>query len=466
MGTFGSEAAATRSLARYVSDTRYSDLPQRVRHEALRAFVNFVGCAIGGSTHPVVSTLERTLCAFSGQPEASIIGRRVKYDLLLGCLLNAASASAHAFDDTHSEAMVHPSGVIAPSILGIAERDHLSGSDFIHAFALGVEVTCRLSKAISVAPARAGLAWIQTGITGCVGAALAAGKLLNLTPAQLECAIGIAIAQAAGVRVVHGSMCTSFIPANAAQSGLRAALLAAQGFTSSPAALEGRFGFFEAFAEQIHLPSLIDDLGNRFEILGNTYKPFPCGVVIHPIIECCLRLKSDHQLDPLLIDEVIVRMNPAAMAITDRPNPRDSLEAQVSFQHWTAVALASGAARLQEASPGSIESPANADLRKRVRGVADPQITADGAEVRIAIRGGDILRQSVTHYVGSAARPMSDADLERKFYDQAENILSAPKAEKLLAACWGIGELEHIGEIGQLSFPVNSFVGDGAVPSA
>ena len=172
-----------------------------------------------------------------------------------------------------------------------------SGADFLLAFALGIEMTCRLSKAISVPPAKGTVAWSQTGITAGIGAAVAAAKLLKLDATRLQYAIGIALSQAAGFRVMHATMVSSLMPAQGAQTGLRAAVLAERGFTASPAALEGRYGFLEVFAETPHVPSLADGLGERFEILRNTYKPYPCGIVIHPIIDACLQLRREHAID-------------------------------------------------------------------------------------------------------------------------------------------------------------------------
>lgn len=287
---FASTAGAVTSpITDYILAARWTDLPDNVRRETLRSFVNILGCTIGGARHEVVALADSALTEFAGAPQATVIGRGHKADALHACLINCLSSSIYAYDDTHAEAVVHPSGPVATAALALAERRQVNGADFLLACMLGIEFTCRLSKAISVAPAKGTVAWSQTGITAGIGAAVAAAKLLNLDAPRLQNAIGIALSQAAGFRVMHATMVSSLMPAQGAQTGLRAALLAERGFTASPVALEGTYGFLEVFAQQPHVASLADDLGERFEILRNTYKPYPCGIVIHPIIDACLQ---------------------------------------------------------------------------------------------------------------------------------------------------------------------------------
>ena len=319
-----------------------------MRREALRSFVNIMGCTIGGARHEVVDLADRTLGVYAGAPHATVIGRGHKADALHACLINCLASSIYSYDDTHAEAVVHPAGPVATAALALAEQRPTSGADFLLALALGIEMTCRLSKAISVPPAKGPVAWSQTGITAGIGAAVAAAKLLKLDATRLQYAIGIALSQAAGFRVMHATMVSSLMPAQGAQTGLRAAVLAERGFTASLAALEGRYGFLEVFADTPDVAALADGLGERFEILRNTYKPYPCGIVIHPIIDACLQLRREHAIEPASIDAVRIKASPGAMALCDRRNPQNELQAHVSLYHWTAATLIHGVARIQQ----------------------------------------------------------------------------------------------------------------------
>src|SRR5262245_53981248 len=325
-----------RRIADHIATARPDDLPEPVRREALRSFVNIVGCTLGGARHDVIGLADDVLSEFSGPPQATLVGRARRADVLHAALINCFGSSIHAFDDTHEQAVVHSSGPVAAASLAVSERKQVSGAEFLLAFCLGVEAVCRLSKAISVPPAKGVFAWSQTGITAGVGAAVAAGKLLDLDPGRMRNAIGIALSQAAGFRGMFGSMCSSFMTAHGAQTGLRAAILAEKGFTSSEAALEGPYGYLDVFAEQPNPVVLVEGLGTHFEISRNTYKPYPCGVVIHPIIDACLELRQTHSMDAADIAAVSVRAAPSALALTDRPHPKNALEARVSLQHWVA----------------------------------------------------------------------------------------------------------------------------------
>jgi len=435
------------SVADYIVAARPDDLPEPVRREALRSLVNIVGCMLGGASHDVIGLADDVLSEFSGPPQATLLGRARRADVLHAALINCFGSSIHAFDDTHEQAVVHPSGPVAGAILAISERKRIAGPQFLLAFALGVETVCRLSKAISVPPAKGVFAWSQTGITAGVGAAVAAGKLLDLDPSRMRHAIGIALSQAAGFRGMFGSMCSSFMTAHGAESGLRAAILAEKGFTSSDAALEGPRGYLDVFAEHPNPQALTEGLGTRFEILRNTYKPYPCGVVIHPIIDACLELRRAHAMDPADIAAVSVRVGPKALALTDRRHPKNNLEARVSLQHWVAVAFIRGTARIEDMATSVVVDPTIARFQDRVETVADDAIATDAAEVTVRRQDGRSLVSRVEHCVGSASRPMSDSDLEQKFTGLAEAVIGPARTREVLEMSWGVERLPDVGAL-------------------
>jgi 2-methylcitrate dehydratase PrpD len=437
-----------RRVADYIVAARPDDLPEPVRREALRSFVNIVGCMLGGAGHEVVGLADDVLSEFSGPPQATLLGRARKADVLHAALINCFSSSIHAFDDTHEQAVVHPSGPVAAAILAMSERKRIAGSQFLLAFALGVEAICRLSKAISVSPAKGVFAWSQTGITAGIGSAVAAGKLLDLDASRMRHAIGIALSQAAGFRAMFGSMCSSFMTAHGAQTGLRAAILAERGFTSSEAALEGPYGFLDVFAERSDLEALAEGLGTRFEILRNTYKAYPCGAVIHPIIDACLELRRTYLMDPADIAAVSVRVAPMALALTDRRHPKNGLEARVSLHHWVAISFIRGTARIEDMdTDGAVLEPTIARFQDRVETVGDDAIAPDGAEVTVRLQDGRSLVGRVEHCVGSASRPMTDSELEQKFTGLAEGVIGPLRTREVLEMSWGVEGLPDVGAL-------------------
>lgn len=438
---------ATGRLARYALGTTLKDLPPDVRVEARRAFLNIFGCMLGGARHETVDVADAALGPFSGTGPSTLIGRGRTADPLHATLINCLASSVHSFDDTHALAIVHPSGPVAAALLAVSEQRRVSGAEFLAAFTLGIGTVCRVSMALSVAPARSTIAWSQTGIVGGLGAALAVGKVLGLDEAGMRRAIGIAASQAAGMRVMHGTMTTALMPAQAAQTGLQAALLAAHGFTASLVSLEGRYGYLSVFAEDAHLPYLLDDFGERFELLRNTYKPYPCGIVIHPILDACLQLKRHHTLDHRDIDRVTVKASPSAMALTDRRNAMDEFQTHVSLYHWVAVAFIRGTARTTDMLTEVARDPVIVGFQDRITAVRDEAIAPDAAEVTVTLRDGRKLTQRIEHCIGSESQPMTDVQLEEKFLDLAEISIGVDRGRKLLAACRSIETAPDVGAI-------------------
>jgi 2-methylcitrate dehydratase PrpD len=442
MTTVASQPGATAQLAAYIAGIRPNDLPGLVAKEALRSFVNIFGCTLGGARHESVEIVWKTLAPFQGKEAVTLIGRGARSDALTACLVNGLASSAHTFDDTHAEAIIHPSGPVMAAALAVAEMQPVTGAELLTAFALGVEVNCRISKAVSVAPAKGDIAWSQTGIVAGIGAAVAAAKLMGFDAKRTAQAIGHAAAFGAGIRVAHGTMCMPFMPAHAGQMGLRAALLTKHGFTASDVTLEGNNGFFATFAKEGHLDHAIGELGTRFEILGNTYKPYPCGIVIHPIIDACLALKAAHKLDPAAIARVDIAANPTAMALCYRRHPETSLLAQVSLYHWAAAAFVHGAGRIDEGSETAIREPAIVALRDRIEVVTDANVAPDAAHVTVTLKDGTVYKHAITHGIGSRSNPMTDAQLSAKFRDLAGIVLPEKQIEPVLEMCWDLPALK------------------------
>ncbi len=438
----------TARLAEYAVTANPAAWPDAVHREALRSFFNVVGCTIGGSRHAMVDIADKTLGAFAGAPRATLFGRGRKADVLHASLINGLASSIYSFDDTHETAVVHPSGPIATAVLALAELQPVSGADLLAAFALGVEMTCRLCLATTVPPADGSFAWSGTGITVGLGAAVAAGRMLRLDTHRMRVAIGLALSQACGFRAMHGSAAVAFMPAHSGQMGLRAALLAEQGFTAGLSSLEGKSGYLSVFCTRPDLDALAGDLGQRFELLRNTYKPYPCGIVIHPIIDACLKLRQDHRPDPNKIVSVAIQASPGAMALCNNRDPKDEMQAHVSLHHWTALAFIRGTARIQDMdTETAVKDSALMAFQSKVEATLNPAIAADQTEVTITMDDGTTHSCRIEHGIGSRLNPMSDADLERKFSGLAEPIVGAARARELVDRTWAVASLPDAGEL-------------------
>jgi 2-methylcitrate dehydratase PrpD len=440
----------TSALARFVEATRFADLPPSARHAARRAVVNIIGCCLGGAGHEIVETTALALLPHAGPAKARLLGRRERTDILTATLLNGLSSAAYSFDDTHAQTILHPSGAAAAALLALADAQHMSGEDFLLAFVLGVDVASRVSMAVSVPPARSEIGWSQTGIAAGIGAAAAAAKLLRLDAQRIGWAIGIAALQASGFRAAHGTMSGTLIFGHAAQSGLRAALLAQQGLGAPVAPLEGQYGFAALFASHPHLPYLTESLGRRFHVEALGYKPYPCGVVISPAVDAAMQWRRTEATDPEGIAQVTVRAHPSAMAFGFRRHPASVLEAKVSLFHWVAVALAHGRAGLAQGQQAAIDDALVVRLRDLIHVDSDPAITSEAASLTVVLRSGTRQTVELAHCKGSVANPMSDDDITDKFRGQAELRLPRDAASRALERCWHVDVLEDVSEISRL----------------
>lgn len=426
-------ADVTRTLAAYVVNAKPEDLPASVRAEACRTLLNWAGCAVGGSRHETVDIAVRALGPFAGSAQASVLGRGERFDILHAALMNGISSHVLDFDDTHLKTIIHPAGPVASAILALAESQPVSGRDFLHALVLGAEVECRIGSAVY--PAHYDRGWHITGTTGAFGAAAAAGRLLGLTEQQMRWAFGLAATQPVGLREMFGTMTKSFHPGRAAQNGMIAALLAKQNFTSSEAGLEGPTGWAHVLSTSCDYSQITQGLGDRYEILLNTYKPFACGVVLHPSIDACLQLRTEHRLSSEAVERIELSVHPLVLELTGKRAPASGLEGKFSVYFASAVAIAAGAAGVKEFTDAWVRDSRVVALQDRVAVVVDPTIGEAQARAVITLKGGRRVEKFIEHAVGSVERPLSDRDLDAKVRDLCDGVLSAARTQRLIDLC-------------------------------
>ena len=441
----------TKTLAKFLVNHRAADVPQKVRHEAARSFLNWVGCAVGGSGHETVENALAALSPFSGPREATVLGRGDRLDVMLAALMNGITSHTFDFDDTHLKTIIHPSGPVASAILALAERKPVTGEDFLHAFILGVETECRIGNAVY--PSHYDVGWHITATAGVFGAAAAAGRLLGLSEQQMVWALGIAATQSSGLREMFGSMVKPMHPGNAARNGLLAALLASKDFTSAEQGIEGRRGFANVLAAARNYDEITGRLGETWEISLNTYKPFACGIVEHPAIDGCIQLRNEHKLKAEDIESIALKVHPLVLELTGKREPKVGLEGKFSVYHSCAVAVIYGAAGEAQYSDEVVRDRKVIALRDRVTAAVEPAIHEDQVRIAIKLKNGRMLEKYVEHAVGSIDRPLSDGDLEAKFRGQAAGILSAAETDKLIRLCWDVAKLKDAGEVARASVP-------------
>jgi 2-methylcitrate dehydratase PrpD len=454
----------TVELARFVATSRLADIPDSVQHEAERAILNWLGCAMGGASEPAVETALHALEPFFGQPQATFIGRGGQADILSVALVQGLASNILDFDDTHLETVIHPSVPLLSALFPLAEARGVTGADFLHAYVLGVEVACRAGLAGTAAHCEGG--WHSTATCGVLGAAAACGKLLGLDERRMAWAIGIAATQASGLVEMLGSQSKSMNMGFAARNGLMAALLAEREFTSSERALEAPRGFLQVLGGSPDVAALTRDLGRTWELERNAYKPFPCGIVLHPIIDGCLQLRREHNLRPGDILRVRLRVNPLVQVLTGRREPKDGLEGKLSVFHSAAVALVDGAAGVRQYTDERVRNGRVVALRSRIEMTVDEQVAKDEAWVAVDLTNARSYERHVRCAIGSLDRPLTDDDLAEKFRELASDLLATSQTERLLGLAWNIRALGDVGSIARGSVPEELEVLDAETPGA
>jgi 2-methylcitrate dehydratase PrpD len=441
----------TRTLAKYIVAAKYDDLPANVRKEGVRTLLNWVGVAIGGSHHQTVDIAVSALAPFSGPAQAALLGRHERFDIMNAAFINGVSSHIFDYDDTHLKTIIHPAGPVVSAILALAEMQPVSGKDFLNALVLGVETECRIGNAVY--PNHFDIGWHITGTAGVFGSAAAVGKLLNLSEQQMIWALGLAASQPVGLRESFGTMNKSFNPGRAASNGIFAAMLASKNFTSSDSMIEAKRGWANTVSTKQDYTEITGDLGKRYESALNTYKPFACGIVMHPSIDAAIQLRNENHLTADQIERIELNVNPLVLELTGKKTPHEGLEGKFSIYHAVAVAIIEGAGGEKQFSDRAVNDPEVVALRGKVIPIITPGIDTAQVDMTIVLKDGRTLHRHIERAIGSVEVPMSDKQLEAKFADLVEGILPAPAIRQVMDACWNVEALPNAAEIAKLSVP-------------
>ena len=189
--------------------------------------------------------------------------------------------------------------------------------------------------------------------------------------------------------------------------------------------------------------------GKTYEILVNTYKPFACGIVIHPTIDACLQLRREHQLAADQIARVDLRVHPLVLELTGKKTPRTGLESKFSVYFAAALAIVRGSAGVDDFSDDNARAPLIVALRDRVTATVDPAIAEHQVRARVTMKDGRTFDKFVEHVIGSVERPMSDQDLEAKFMGLTTRVLSKDRSRELMDMCWRVDTLADVRQLAE-----------------
>jgi len=440
----------TATLARFVAGHASRGWSDAVEQEAHRTFYNWLGCAIGASRHEAADAALAAVAMLEPAAQASVLGRAARVDMASAALVNGITSHTFDFDDTHLKTIIHPAGPVASAVLALAEQRGASGRDVIDALVLGIDVACRIGNVMY--PDHYDRGWHITGSTGMLGAAAGCARVLGLDASHTAMALGIAASQPIGLREQFGTMTKPFHPGAAARAGLMSALLARHGFTASARALEAPRGFVQVVSDKRAWHEVSDQLGERFEISFNTYKPFACGIVIHPSIDACAQLRAQG-ITPEQVRAIELRVHSLVLELTGKKEPRDGLQGKFSVYHGCAVGLIHGRAGEAEFADAVVNDPRVAALRAKVQATVDDTIDEAAVDATAVLLDGRRVHVRVDHAIGSLERPLSNAQLEDKFRTLVVPVLGQAKARDITAACWRLATLGDVRELTSLCRP-------------
>ncbi len=440
-------------LARFTTEFQWDDVPDHVRHEAKRSLLNYFATALSACDDPTINKAVQVYGAFSSAKHATLIGRSERMDVLTTAAINTMAANVFDFDDTHIPTIIHPTAPVASPVFAWSQARAVTGAQALMSFILGAEVECRIGNGVS--PGHYARGWHITSTCGVFGSAVASARLLGLSVEQCVWALGSASVQAGGLVESLGTMTKSVSMGNAARNGMIAALLAEQNFDGPKCPVEGVRGFMQVTCDVPDFDTVISGLGTRWELLQNTYKPYPCGVVLNPVIDACLDLTLDSQfiergVQGITQIELIGR--PLLKQRTDRPGIQTGRESQVSAQHAVPVSLLRGRAGLAEFSDEAVADLTLRALGNKVRFVEDSQYGVEAATVKVHWADGFALSRTVEVPEGSTGKPLTDQQLEDKLRTLCAYGGSGAQVEPLIDAVWSLDRAPDAGAL--MSFVV------------
>nr|WP_060983755.1 MmgE/PrpD family protein [uncultured Acidovorax sp.] len=420
----------TQELAARSAALCYTDLPEDVRLRVCQCLLDWIGVTLAGACEPLVHMLAEEAREQGGHAQATVVGHAMATSTRQAALINGAASHALDYDDVNMACTGHPSVVLIPALLALAESRGVSGRDFMTAFAAGYETMCLLGLATGEAQYAKG--FHTTATLGTIGAAAACARLLQLDADDTATAFGIASTMAAGLKSMFGTMCKPLHAGRASADGLQAAQLAARGFTSCADAIECPQGFMATHGGNASLETAVPNGG--WHLRHNLFKFHAACYGTHAAIEAARRLRLQHALRPEDVRFVTVRVGAASEGVCNIAEPLTGLEAKFSLRHTVAMALAGvDTAGLDSFSDDAVHAPDVVALRERVTVELAPQCPGlTLGEVVIETHTGTMLRQR--HDSGRPAKDLHEQQqrLEDKFRRLVEPVLDASERDALI----------------------------------
>jgi len=424
-------------------------VPEAARRAARTAWLDTIGVALAGAVEPAARKVQAICEAAGGHPICQVLGSTQRTGAMPAALANGTAAHALDFDDMCFVSMAHPSAPLVAASLAAGELAGASGAALLDAYVIGFEIEAVLGRAVN--PSHYTRGWHCTSTLGSVGATAAAARVLSLDSEAVARSISIGASFAAGLKQNFGTMVKPLHAGMAARNGVLAALLAAEGFSASDAALDGPQGFVAVTSEEpLRLAGALQALGARWEILetGVAIKLYPSCAATHPILDVLLDLRREHGFSGEDVDAIEVGVDRVTPTVLIHPDPRTAMEAKFSLQYCAAAAAAHGRVDIDTFEEPQLQEAPVRRLLPRVRMVVDDRLGRDASltQARVAVRltNGRVLAGEASGARGYPANPPSPRELEAKFRACALRALEPNAVEAALDALHGMESLPDV----------------------
>lgn len=447
-----SSPSASAELAAFVSSLpgELTAVEPRLLAQAADAALDTIGCIVFGATQSWTAAAARHALATGGDGACTVVGTGRTTTPAMAAFANGAAAHAFELDDVHEEAISHPGAVVVPAALAMAEHLGASGRALLEAIIVGYEAMGRAGIAVGPASHMLG-GFHPTSMSGVFGAAAAAGALLGFDGDQLNGAFGIAASLASGTMefASSGGMAKRIHAGRAAEGGLTAALLVADGLEGATDGLAGTYGFCRVFTDEPQIELLTERLGERWMIDEITVKPYAACSDIHPMIQAAAELRDEHDLDPARIVRIEAEGPTKAATQNDMDGTVSVMAAQYSAQFNIAAALLADPSDPATYEPARLSDRALAELQAKVASVtAAPEFDETyawkmGGRVTISLDDGATVERTVVGQKGSMHAPLTSAELDAKF----TRLVGRANAPALTTAIRGLDAAESTADL-------------------
>ncbi len=447
----------TDTLARFITDTRFSTISAQTLTNAKLHILDTLGVALAGLATPVAGIAIDYCKKLGVVEEASIWGTDIKTSVSAAAFANGLLSHALDYDDWDAFIHLgHPSSMIVGAALPLAENIGASGKDFLKAYVLAVEVICKVA---ANAPNVQDRGFHSTPVFGSLGAAVACASLLNLEISKLKAALGVAASAAGGIHRQQGSMVKPFHAANAARNGAEAALLAAQGFTADPAILEAPRGFCDTFfgPGSCDYDKMVENPGKPFflESPGIGLKWHPCSAPQFLAADAALYLNGEHRVNFADIVKIEVSIPPLRYQRHYAAEVKTGLRGKFAVNYVVALCFLDGKLEIASFNDEKVNQPQVQEALGKVKVIVDETIPEPGpyCPVSVELRSGT--RHSYTAKIakGDPRNPMSAAEVHDKFHSNALTVLSENRSQDIISVVENLQAVTNVQQLARLLNP-------------